>query len=165
VSFRFVSSAVDNAGFLPSWYSRLRNDSSPPAGWAEAPEGTKSIVIICEQISGETRICHWVLFNVPPEPTTIYGGLPKEPDLPRGAVHGTNSFGVPGWTGPGFASEGIVLVFTGYALSSLLPLPSGASVEAVRTAMQGRLLARCEFSGRYVSRQSFVELLEGAEER
>lgn len=152
MAFKLTSSSVDKDGFLPGWYSRTMNNSSPPLGWANVPRGTATIAIICEEASGETPIHHWLLFNLPPEPPGIYGGLPVEPDLENGAGQGVNSFGVPGWTGPEETGGLRLLRFTGYALDRRLDIPAGSDAETLRRAMEGLVLSTGGFTAKYMGR-------------
>jgi phosphatidylethanolamine-binding protein (PEBP) family uncharacterized protein len=150
MSFKVTSSALDSEGFLPCWYSRTANNSSPPLGWANAPRGTVTIALICEEPARSGTICHWVLYNLPPEPPGIYGGLPVETDLENGAGQGVNSFGVPGWTGPEDTGELKQLDFTAYALNRRVDIPAGADPEMLRRAMNGAILASSRFTARYM---------------
>lgn len=152
MAFKVTSSAVDNEGYLPGWYSRTTNNSSPPVGWANAPKGTVSIAMTCAETSDGAPVYHWILYNLPPEPPGIYGGLPVEPELENGAVQGVNSFGVPGWTGP--ESTGIlrVLTFSAYALDRRLDIPHGSDAETLARAMAGSVLATAVFDARFMGR-------------
>jgi phosphatidylethanolamine-binding protein (PEBP) family uncharacterized protein len=155
MSFRIASSAVDQNGFMPCWYSRSGGDSSPPLGWTGAPKGTRSIVVSCES-RGPEPMCHWVLFDLPPSPATVFGGLPKSAELENGARQGTNSFGVTGWTGPDDCCGNTVLTFTAYALGDFLGLPPGSSPADVMAAVEPLLLGTARFTGSYLSRSPVV---------
>ncbi len=149
--FRLASSALDSNGLLPPWYARTGSNSSPPVGWAEAPRGTESIAVICEEPDSPFP-SRWVVYNLPPEPSALSGGQPLEPDLPCGASQGVNSLGVPGWSGPDEDGTPKRFRFEGFALSSMLDIPSGSDLETVRTAMEGRILARAVLEAGYAPR-------------
>jgi Raf kinase inhibitor-like YbhB/YbcL family protein len=153
--FRLASSAVDQNGFMPCWYSRSGGDSSPPLGWTGAPKGTRSLAVVCESQGREPR-CHWVLFDLPSSPPVVSGGLPKSAELENGARQGTNSFGVTGWTGPDDCSGNAVLTFTAYALSDFLALSPGSSPDEVMAAVEPIVLGTARFTGSYLSRSPVV---------
>ncbi len=152
MAFKVTSSAVDAEGFLPGWYSRTSNNSSPPIGWANAPKGTVAVAIVCEEQGPNGQLTHWVIYNLPPEPPGIYGGLPVEPDLENGAGQGVNSFGVPGWTGPENTGEVKVLTFTVFALDRRVDIPSGSDAETLRRAMDGAVISTGGFTAKYQGR-------------
>lgn len=134
MSFRLVSSALDSNGFLPAWYARSQEDASPPMGWVDPPRGTSAIAIICEETGSRDGRIHWVIYNLPPEPPALRGGLRIEPEMANGASQGVNSFGIPGWTGPEGSGGRRRLQFTAHALSRRLEIPPGSDAVTVRDA-------------------------------
>lgn len=152
MSFRIVSSAFDSQGYLPCWYSRSSCDSSPPIGWADPPYGAASIMVVCESISLPEPRCHWCIFNIPPAPTSLFGGKRKIPVLEGGIRQAVNSFGVTGWTGPDASQEHLVLEFRASCLSALLDLPLDSSFADVSNASTGLVLAVARMAGKWIPR-------------
>jgi phosphatidylethanolamine-binding protein (PEBP) family uncharacterized protein len=92
-------------------------------------------------------VTHWVAFNIP-SPNIAEGSLPE------GSVNGSNI------RGPGYMGSGAPLkdrfhhyVFEFYALGSNLDLPEGASRADVMAAMQGKVVAKAAYVGRYANAQ------------
>ena len=90
-------------------------NSSPPLDWSGVPAAAKGLALIVEE--PEERLSsaakqsytfvpssasvHWVLFNIPPDVTTLPGAIPTSTEvLPDGTVQGMNDFGQIGYSGP-----------------------------------------------------------------
>src|SRR5690606_12292357 len=89
---------------------------------------------------------HWVVWNVP----AAAEGIP-EGRLPDGAVTGRNVENKNAFLGPG-APAGTRFhhyVFEFYALDSLLELPDSASRDELLAAMEGRVLDKAAYVGRF----------------
>lgn len=154
MGFRIVSSAFKDKDFIPPWYSRSEGDSSPPIGWTKPPAKTVSLALIVKCTDDETGnvYCHWVMYNIPPKASTIYGKLPRNNVSHDGTLQGVNSFGGVGWGGPESIALEQELHFKLYALNSKLDLPGGASHFDVEDAMGGHILEETELTGRFASR-------------
>ena len=140
------SSAFANGEAIPRKYTGEGEDTSPPLSWEGAPEGTKSLVLICDDPDAPRAEpwVHWVLFNIPAGTTWL-----KESS--RGGSEGKNSWGKPGYGGPmpppGHGTHHYH--FKVYALNSTLSLKAGAAKEEVLAAIEGHVLARGELVGTY----------------
>ncbi len=97
MAFKVCSSAFTDGGYLPDWYSSAGINASPPFGWAEEPDGTKSLALVCLSSQGNVL---WVLWNIPTGKKTVYGRLPAERSLSSGMCQGVNDLLGIGWTGP-----------------------------------------------------------------
>lgn len=89
------SPAFDHHDEIPDRHAASGENVAPPLEWEGLPEGTKSIAIVCHDpdaplIDGFT---HWVAYNIDPEAGRLDEGG-------AGAVHGVNSRGEHGYTGP-----------------------------------------------------------------
>jgi Raf kinase inhibitor-like YbhB/YbcL family protein len=95
---------------------------------------------------------HWVLFNIPPDTTSLPEGLPKDLELADGSRHGRTSSSQTGYTGPCPPSgQTHGYVFTLYAIDTLLDLEPGASKQEVLDAIDGHILAQAQLVGMYTS--------------
>lgn len=74
---------------------------SPALEWSGAPEGTQSFALTVYDPDAPTGSgwWHWVVFNLPPETTSLPAGV-GEGDLPQGAVQSRTDFGTTGYGGP-----------------------------------------------------------------
>ncbi|MCD4701916.1 MAG: YbhB/YbcL family Raf kinase inhibitor-like protein [Candidatus Aegiribacteria sp.] len=153
MSFRIVSSAFKDNDYIPPWYSRSENDSSPPIGWTKPPKGTAclALIVTCTDPNTDKVYCHWVMYNIPPKANTIYGNQPHKNVSHDGTLQGVNSFGGVGWDGPENGMPIQELVFRLYALNTKLDLPGGASYHDVMDVMEGHILEEITLTGRYSS--------------
>ena len=89
---------------------------------------------------------HWVEYDIPVDGDTLT--IP-ESSGPVG-VEGVNSWNLPGYGGP-CPPEGETheYIFTVFALSEQLGLPSGVDAERVRQAMNGKIASEAQLSGIY----------------
>lgn len=109
-AFRLTSPAFDHDDYLPTRFTQDGEDVSPPLTWEGVPEGTKELVLICEDRDGdEGVVTHWVVYGILPDETSQ---LPE--DLGDQALvqhegfelyQGLNEFDNSGWTGPTSAEE------------------------------------------------------------
>jgi hypothetical protein len=142
--------AFEDGGIVPAEYAG-RGGISPALGWTGAPEGTESYAIIFHDIDvafggGTDDVLHWMLWNIPGTAT----GLPQG-GVPDGTVQGTNITGQNAYFGPGApAGERYHhYVFELYALSTTLDLPPTASRQELLAAMNGNVVAKAAYVGRF----------------
>lgn len=138
MEFKVCSSAFADGGYLPGWYTSSGLNASPPFGWAEEPEGTESLALMCFSSRGKVL---WVLWNIPNEKKTIYGRLPAEEVLPGGMRQGINDLLGTGWTGPTEKLPDLSLTFTLYALDQSLDIPDeDVTASVLESAMEEHIL-------------------------
>lgn len=138
MEFKICSSAFTDRGYLPGWYALSGINASPPFGWAEEPEGTISLALICT--SSRDKV-HWVLWNIPNNNKTIYGRLPAESILPGGMCQGVNDLLGTGWTGPVEKMADLSFNFSLYALDLKLDLcEEEVTASILLEAMEGHIL-------------------------
>jgi len=146
-----ASDAFEHEGDIPSRYTCQGEDVSPALRWSGVPEGTQSLVLICDDpdAPGGTFV-HWVIYNIPPTATELPEGVPPDPTLADGSRQGRNDFGKTGYGGPcpppGPAHR---YFFTLYALDVRLDLPAGATKAQVVEAMKGHILGEAQVMGRF----------------
>jgi Raf kinase inhibitor-like YbhB/YbcL family protein len=94
---------------------------------------------------------HWVMYNIPPETTSLPEGIPQEPrlDVPPGALQGKNSQGSIGYFGPRppKGDPPHHYHFQIFALDKELQLPPGVDRHTLAEAMLGQVLAKGELIG------------------
>ncbi|HIK14580.1 MAG TPA: YbhB/YbcL family Raf kinase inhibitor-like protein [Leptolyngbyaceae cyanobacterium M33_DOE_097] len=147
---KLESSAFQANQAIPARHTCDGADCSPHLSWDALPPETQSLVLICDDpdAPGKTWV-HWVLYNLPPTLRELTEGLPPQPTLPNGGVHGKNDFRKLGYGGPCPPHGSHRYFFKLYALDTVLNLKSGASKAQVEKAMQGHVLADAKLMGRY----------------
>ena len=150
MTIQIKSSAFEDGGMIPRSYTCDEKDVSPDLAWTGVPEGTKTLVLICDDPDAPVGTwVHWVLFNIPPEETGLPAEIAPEAEMANGARHGTNDFRRLGYGGPCPPGGTHRYFFKLYALDIALDLDSGATKAQVEDAMQGHILAEGQLMGRY----------------
>jgi len=153
---KVTSSAFEKGGMIPSKHTCDAENVSPHISWEGAPEGTKSFVIISydpdvpmRYISIYTWI-HWVVYNIPPDLSSLPEGIPEDETLENGAMQGMTSFKKIGYGGPCPPFGTHRYYFKVYALDTTIDLePKKATKNRVLKAIEGHILAEGELMGRY----------------
>jgi len=144
------SSAFQEGGMIPMKYTCDGDDISPPLQWAEIPEGTKSIALICDDPDAPMGTwVHWVTWNIPSPVCDLAEGVSPRPELPDGSRQGISDFGRPGYGGPCPPSGTHRYYFTIYALDTMLNLPASTRKADLIKAVKGHILAQGQLMGRY----------------
>jgi len=150
MAFQLSSTAFSNGDMIPKKYTCDGNDISPPLQWSDAPEGTASYALTCDDPDAPVGTWdHWLLFNIPPATASLSKGVTPATELPSGGTHGKNSWGKLGYGGPCPPGGTHRYFFRLYALSKLLDLPPGATKEQLLKAMKGHVLGDAELMGKY----------------
>jgi Raf kinase inhibitor-like YbhB/YbcL family protein len=151
MSFELKSVAFEEGGNIPKEYTCDGANISPPLGWGDPPEQTKSFALLVEDpdAPGKTWV-HWILFNIPPDIRQLSDNIPKQKTLAGNQRQGTNDFGKIGYGGP-CPPKGAPhrYFFRLYALDKMLDLKPGATKPELLKAMEGHILAKAELMGRY----------------
>lgn len=152
-NMQVTSNAFEDGGIIPIKYTSHGDNIQPNFSITGAPETTASFAIIFHDIEvaiggGIGDVTHWVAFNIASR------DIP-EGSLPEGSVSGNNIRQQPGYMGPGapFPDRYHHYVFEFYALNDTLDLPEGASREQVVEAMNGKVVAKAAYVGRYANAQ------------
>jgi Raf kinase inhibitor-like YbhB/YbcL family protein len=146
---KLCSKAFDHNGQIPSLYTCDGENISPPLSIQHVPSEAKSLVLLVDDpdvpasIRKDQMWDHWVLYNIPPETSTIAEGA-----VSRG-IEGKNTEGQLGYQGPCPPDREHRYFFKLYALDTQLSLPPGASKKEVEKAMQGHILAESVLLGKY----------------
>ena len=128
---------------------------SPALGWSDAPAGTHSFALICDDPDAPAGDwVHWVIYGIP----AAAAGLPEHvatiERLPNGAQQGMNDFGKLGYGGPcPPPGKPHRYDFKLYALDiATLPLRPHPRKGDLLEAMQGHILAEARLIGTYQRR-------------
>ena len=156
------SSGFENGAKLDAKYTVEGQDSSPPLSWSEAPTGTKSFALICEDPDAPSPRSpaaepwvHWIIFNIPAERSDLPQriGRELEPDELPDARQGLNSWPTDnvGYRGPAPppGSGEHRYFFELYALDTMLELDAGATKRQLLEAMSGHVIAEGQLVGIY----------------
>ena len=140
---------------IPSQYTCEGSDQSPPLAWSGVPAGAKSLALIVDDPDAPDPAAprmtwvHWVLYNLPPDTTSLEAGRSRASDLPAGTRQGLNDWKREGYGGPCPPIGRHRYVHKLYALDIVLPVLQPATKAALEKAMQGHILAVGELVGYY----------------
>jgi Raf kinase inhibitor-like YbhB/YbcL family protein len=127
---------------------------SPALTWQDVPEGTAELALIVDDpdAPGGT-FTHWVVYAIPADYTGLERGVPPGPvvsgaiSLRQGPNDGSD---VPGYTGPcPPGGETHDYRFTLYALDEETGLEGGATVDELRAASEGHVIAEAFLTAPY----------------
>jgi len=92
------SSAFENGAAIPRRFTGEGEDLSPPLSWGDAPAGTKSFALVCDDPDAPAGTWHhWSVYDIPGDRTGLEEGI--GPDK-RGMRQGVNDSRTVGWSGP-----------------------------------------------------------------
>ena len=149
-----TSTAWPDGGEIPPKYAGGMG-VSPPLSWTNVPMGTVEFVLIMNDpepvrpaLSVTGDVLHWLVAKIPATTTSLPegAGAADSKTLPAGARL------VQPFRGPGAPAAGPRhhYTLTLYALNASLELAANADRAAVAAAMEGKVLARGIFKGRFM---------------
>jgi len=154
MDFVMTSKAFSEGGVIPKKYTCEGQDLSPPLEWENAPENTRSLVLIVDDPDApdpkapKMTWVHWVLFNLPPDaaglPEGVAGG-----DLPPGTGEGVNDWKRTGYGGPCPPVGEHRYFHKLYALDTVLEGLSEPTKDEVEKAMKGHVIGETVLMGVY----------------
>ncbi len=139
---------------IPSKFTCDGADVSPALSWRHAPVGTRSFVLIMNDVDapGEDWV-HWIVYNIPSAAVSLpeNAGQIGDGNLPAGAHHGKNSWASDNtyYRGPCPPTGPHDYHFNLYALDVPALNPSDNSKAGVIDAMSGSILGQSELTGHY----------------
>lgn len=141
------SSAFPNGSEIPREFTCQGADVSPPLRIGGIPGDAAALALIMDDPDAPRgTFTHWTFWDLPPNVTD----LPRDVDVESlGASEGMGDFGSPGYGGPCPPSGSHRYFLRVYALREPLGLEKGASVDDLRRAMEGKMLAWGELMGTY----------------
>ena len=146
------TNAFKQSEMIPTKYTCDGSDISPDLTWEGAPQGTKSLALICEDPDAPNgTFTHWVLYALPANTNGLPENLPKQDVIQSPASkQGTNDFREVGYGGPcpprGSRHR---YFFKLYALDTDIMLAPKAQKTDLEAAMNGHVLAQAELMGTY----------------
>ena len=168
-SLTVTTTAWPDGGEVPQKHAGRGGNMSPAFdfSWVQganpgtAPANLASYAIIFHDLENPPRgtdpahfdTLHWLIWDIPGTATGIKEGLPMG-DLPDGSKQTTTNVGRGGYFGPG-AGVGPFhhYLFEFYALDTKLNLPNTATRAEVFKAMEGHVVGKAAFFGRFHATQ------------
>ena len=157
MSIVLMSSQFTAGGAIPAAHTCEGKDQAPALHWSGVPANAKSLALVVDDPdapdpkappSKKATWVHWVLYNLPPEATSLPAGVTKA-TLPPGTREAKNDWGTPGWRGPCPPIGRHRYFFKLYALDVVLPEIAGADKAKLVAAMKGHVLAEGQLVGTY----------------
>lgn len=151
MSFSLTTSSFKEGETIPTQYTCVGKNVSPPLQWNPPPHGTRSLVLIVDDPDAPVGTwVHWVLFNIPVNETQLPEGVPPKETFHKGARQGLNDFKRVGYGGPcPPPGKPHRYFFRLYALDSTLDLKPRATKSQVLEACKGHILAEAQLMGRF----------------
>lgn len=131
-------------GSIPVRFTCDGVDVSPALAWSGAPSGTAAYALIVDDPDAGGFV-HWIALDLPADRLALDEGASGAGRL----AEGTNDFGRIGWGGPCPPSGTHRYVFEVFALDRALGLAGQPRSAAVRTALDGHVLASGRLVGTY----------------
>ncbi len=146
-----TSPAFKQGEMIPEKYTADGEDVSLPLSWTKPPEGTKSLVLVCDDPDAPMGTwVHWVMYAIPPERDSLPEGIAKEAEVLDGIKQGKNDFHKFGYGGPSPPKgKPHRYYFRLYAVDIIPELEPGATKKDIMNAINGHILAQGELMGRY----------------
>ena len=149
-NMQVTSNAFEDGGIIPIKYTSHGDNIQPDFSITGSPEITVGFAIIFHDIEvtfgGTDDVTHWLAWNI--HTRDIAEGI-----LPTGSVQGNNIRGQANYMGSGapFRDRFHHYVFEFYALNVDLELEEGASRDELIAAMDGKVVAKAAYVGRYAN--------------
>lgn len=149
MSFILKVNGFDNGGTVPKANTCDGADSSPAIEWSGEPVGTQSFALILDDPDAPAGTWnHWLLWDIPGHVHSLAAGFTAGST----GASGKNDFGKQGYGGPcppkGHGAHRYY--FTLYAVDRpALGLPPGANRVELERALNGRVLSKAQYMGRY----------------
>jgi Raf kinase inhibitor-like YbhB/YbcL family protein len=100
MAFSLESPAFRDGDRIPDKYARAGENLSPPLVWKDAPQGTRSFVLVVEDPDAPSGVFrHWGLYDIRPERDRLPEGTTAGAKT-ESLGHGINDFGNPRYDGP-----------------------------------------------------------------
>lgn len=143
--------AFEDGGIVPDKYTARGGNTQPGFTFSNAPDNAETYAIIFHDLdvalnNGTDDVLHWLAWNIPADA----GGIP-EGSLPEGSVQGRNIANQNAYFGPGAPAgpRDHHYVFELYALNDTLDLPATAGRAELLEAMQGKVVGKAAYVGRF----------------
>lgn len=85
---------------IPKRFTCEGDNVSPAFRWTGVPEGTKELLLVCDDPDAPGRIFHhWAAYGIPPDTNFLQSGFGPE-NVEPGFQQAVNDFDKPGYGGP-----------------------------------------------------------------
>lgn len=154
-TLRLTSPAFADGAAIPRAHTCDGADASPPLDWSAAPEGARSLALVCEDPDAPAGTwTHWVMFDIPADARGLPAGVPtteRVPITPAGepARQGKNDFGKIGYGGPCPPRGTHHYVFRLFALDDRPETGPDPTGPALARAIRGHVVAEGKLTGTY----------------
>lgn len=151
---QLLSTVFQDGGEIPTRYTCEGEDISVPLSWVSVPEKTKSLVLIIEDPDAPDPAApkivwiHWVIYNLDPSIESIVENI-SEHQLPEGTLFGLTSWNKKTYGGPCPPIGRHRYFHKLYALDVKLPNLENPTVNQLKNAMNGHILAEAVLMGTY----------------
>ena len=149
--FVLQSPAFVSGGKLPAQYTCDGAGESPPLAWSGAPPGTAAFSLVEQDTDvkvGAEPFTQWLVYNMPRTVNMLDAAVPARPLLTNGSQQGQNSGQTIGYSSPcpNTGEPPHHLTFELYAQDGYVTLETGASLDAVRSALAGHIVAQAQLT-------------------
>lgn len=157
-ALRMTSSSFADGSVIPDKYTQQVGPEavSPELSWTDVPPGTESFVLLFHDpdvaIAKKLEdVTHWITWNIPGTATKLPEGVKPEEKMSDGMIQGKNRGGRVGYMGPGAPPTAPEhhYTFELFALDTKLDLGPDASREDVMKAIDGHILGKAVYEGRF----------------
>lgn len=144
------SSAFREGEAIPERYAHENENVSPPLEWSDIPPDTQSLALVVEDPDAPSgTFGHWVLFNLPPDRTSLDEGASKHSKHIATAEQGLNDFGEIGYGGPQPPSGTHRYFFRLLALDTTLRAQGDPKRTDLLSAIKGHVIEESRLMGTY----------------
>lgn len=153
--FKLSSTSFETSAEIPTRYTCDGADDSPALSWTDAPDGTSTFALICDDPDAPVGLfTHWVLYGLSSDVSELPENLPKEAEVRSPACkQGINDFRRSGYGGPcpprGSRHR---YFFKLFALDNDPKLPASSSRKELERAINGHVLAEAKLMCTYQRR-------------
>ena len=157
-ALRLTSSSFADGSVIPDKYTQQVGPEavSPELSWTDVPPGTESFVLLFHDpdvaIGKKLEdVTHWITWNIPGTATKLPEGVKPEEKMSDGMIQGKNRGGRVGYMGPGAPPTAPEhhYTFELFALDTKLDLGPDASRDDVMKAIDGHILGKAVYEGRF----------------
>ena len=159
-AMRLMSSAFADGSVIPDKYTQAGQSISPELTWSNVPMGTVTFALLFHDpdvaINKKLEdVTHWIAWNIPGTATKLDEGIKEGATLPDGTVQGKNRGGKNAYMGPGAPATAPEhhYTFELFALDTKLDLAPDASRDDVMKAIDGHILGKAVWEGRFHRQQ------------
>ena len=129
---KITSTAFENHGKLPKKYTCYGDNINPPINISNVPDGTKSFVLIMQNLSSPNgRWINWIVWNI----EAVHTFIPEKSSLDWSLV-GLNSYKEYGYSGPCPSNEKHEFQLMVFALSDMLYIDKNSSIDELLFEME-----------------------------